>query len=461
MATHSYRICGTFNGQCSLGSAVVGLLNISSTRKVRVRAVEVLSFERFQNTLLTNSLRLVRGGTATPAEMEATPIPFDTDDTWPSSVHVHRDAAVTGSLSTLVPLVYDKSTLSVPTDVATRNYPMCGMILGLPLDPDLEAVTLGEGESLHLLSPDGSSVVRNLPFEVDAIIRVGDADFGVNFVTYLLPDRSIFSLVNDSGSALVVKLVQLSARLVGDSTTPYFQVVPVGNFVGDAESAPVLKWDTGDPDAEDHIRTYIDAPIMPYGMPENAISDASASGTPKGSNYLKAKDFVGPVWGVMFYEFMQPRLDIRHDAITGTVGFDVLPSNEGVILRPGEGLALVSSAETAATSFVTAPQGKAMYQVTIDFDLEALFAPVLTLTGLKNPTEIRVFEAGTTTEVGGQENVTSGTFSFPYDPEVLTSVDIAILSLGYQNIRLTSVALGTSDVTIPVQQQLDRQYNNP
>ncbi len=84
----------------------------------------------------------------------------------------------------------------------------------------------------------------------------------------------------------------------------------------------------------------------------------------------------------------------------------------------------------------------------------------VTLTGLKNPSEVRVFNAGTQTERSGTgaENVTSGshTFSLPSG----TSVDIVILALAYQNLRLLSFST-TVDATVPIQQQLDRQYLNP
>jgi hypothetical protein len=33
--------------------------------------------------------------------------------------------------------------------------------------------------------------------------------------------------------------------------------------------------------------------------------------------------------------------------------------------------------------------------------------------------------------------------------------------LGYQNLRLLNVALSLADISIPVQQQVDRQYLNP
>lgn len=81
----------------------------------------------------------------------------------------------------------------------------------------------------------------------------------------------------------------------------------------------------------------------------------------------------------------------------------------------------------------------------------------LTLTGLQNPTEVRVFDAGTETEVAGQENVTTGTFT---DTVSVASVDIQIVSLDYKIQRLEGVSMG-SDQTIDIVQFLDRNYENP
>jgi len=81
----------------------------------------------------------------------------------------------------------------------------------------------------------------------------------------------------------------------------------------------------------------------------------------------------------------------------------------------------------------------------------------VTLTGLKNPTEVRVFSAGTQTPLAGQEDVTLGEFTFSVGSGV--AVDISILSLGYQNMRILTYST-TSDVTLPISQQVDRQYEN-
>lgn len=83
----------------------------------------------------------------------------------------------------------------------------------------------------------------------------------------------------------------------------------------------------------------------------------------------------------------------------------------------------------------------------------------LTLTGLKTtpPTEVRVYQAGTSTELAGEEDNTTGTFNASIS---VSAVDIVIFNLKYIAIRLTNVDT-TSDRTIPIQQQEDRQYENP
>lgn len=80
----------------------------------------------------------------------------------------------------------------------------------------------------------------------------------------------------------------------------------------------------------------------------------------------------------------------------------------------------------------------------------------LTLTGLQSNTEVRVYDTGTTTEVAGVENSgTSETFSIN-----VAAVDIVIHALGFVYQRLDNVNTST-DRSIPIQQQEDRQYENP
>lgn len=85
----------------------------------------------------------------------------------------------------------------------------------------------------------------------------------------------------------------------------------------------------------------------------------------------------------------------------------------------------------------------------------------LSLTGLKTGSEVRIFTAGTRTELTGIESTTSSTFSYQYSYTADFNVDIVIMNIGYQYIRYTSITCTSSNMSIPIQQQLDRTYYNP
>jgi len=80
----------------------------------------------------------------------------------------------------------------------------------------------------------------------------------------------------------------------------------------------------------------------------------------------------------------------------------------------------------------------------------------LTLTGLQANSEVRVYDAGTTTELAGVEN--SGT-SFTANIST-SSVDIVVHSLGYEYQKIEG-ADTSSNLTLPIQQRVDRNYRNP
>ena len=81
----------------------------------------------------------------------------------------------------------------------------------------------------------------------------------------------------------------------------------------------------------------------------------------------------------------------------------------------------------------------------------------ITITDAQDNTEIRVFDAGTTTELAGIEN-TSG--SFPFTLPIGTTVDIALISLQYQNKRISNFTI-TETQDLPALQKFDRNYSNP
>ena len=80
---------------------------------------------------------------------------------------------------------------------------------------------------------------------------------------------------------------------------------------------------------------------------------------------------------------------------------------------------------------------------------------VLTLTGLQVNSEIRVYAAGTLTELAGVENSTT-VFTASINEAL---VDIVIFNVEYVPIKLKNIDLN-SDVSLPIQQQFDRNYEN-
>ena len=87
-----------------------------------------------------------------------------------------------------------------------------------------------------------------------------------------------------------------------------------------------------------------------------------------------------------------------------------------------------------------------------------------TLTGLKDNTEVRVYSAGTTTELAGVENATDGSAgnrSFSFALTAGTSIDIQVFNIDYQPVRLLAFSVPSSDSSVPIQQIFDRWYTNP
>ncbi len=89
----------------------------------------------------------------------------------------------------------------------------------------------------------------------------------------------------------------------------------------------------------------------------------------------------------------------------------------------------------------------------------------LTLTNIIDDSEVRIFEAGTTTEVGGIESTSGGTFVYAYDYQAGTFVDIVIFKETYvfnePTGRIQNFELVNSNGSIPINQLFDRNYFNP
>lgn len=88
----------------------------------------------------------------------------------------------------------------------------------------------------------------------------------------------------------------------------------------------------------------------------------------------------------------------------------------------------------------------------------------VTLTGLRNNTEIRVYTSGTTAELAGIEDATAGTSdarTFTFALTAGTIVDIRIHNKTYEALAILAFTIPSTDSSIPVSQRFDRNYVNP
>lgn len=486
MAVHQYRVSGEFGWMSNSGNALLAFLNpVGSNKKIIVKSLEISNLTSIgaaaPAAAVPERLRLSRATVTGGIPVRV--LPVDTDAaSWPSTVVVTTRAAVTSPVGDIGQIAISKELVQSTLAWGARQS-VIGSWAGLlsrrrPGVANTEGVTIRAGESVALYVP---VFTGSVPLRIRArLVRAGSParTYETVFFTHLIGEGiAAFSVENQAGSGETVSLVSIAVEEVGTFDSPYFQLVPAASINTDSLSTELgavslFKMDTAAPDPSSFLRVYTDVQLLPIGMPENALSEASV-GSPKGFNYLKTKDFLGPVYRTLFPEYVGLRQGAGAVDGIGHLGGSHLAAdlgfrdsrdhgNSNITIREGEIIALVSAAETAAGATVAVGMsGWSSLYFAATLSVEPKSTPTLSLTGLKNPTEIRVFNAGTTTQVAGEENVTSGTFSWVYDPEAVPSVDIAILSLGYQNTRLLNVALGYTDITIPVQQQLDRQYLNP
>lgn len=125
---------------------------------------------------------------------------------------------------------------------------------------------------------------------------------------------------------------------------------------------------------------------------------------------------------------------------------------------------LYNNSGGAVTMSITSNGDVATYRNGVGASTLVVANIAVTLTGMKDLTEVRIFSAGTTTELAGIENATDGTVddrSFTFSLQASTVVDIVVHSLQYVSQRITDYTVPGSDAEIPIQQQFDRNYLNP
>ena len=469
MARQQYRICGELTWQSNSGNALLAIVNKNgSGKKLTLRSLEVVpvstttatTYAGAAATFLTLARATVDGGE------EITPVPLDTNGTsWPSTARILKRATVSSPTSIgRIAVLKQLNQASLSWMGRFRPARWFGALAksGAPVG-DPEKITVRPGESVALYA---STLNNSVPLRVTVtIVREIDSKAVVTacyFTGLRGADEAVFAFVNDAGSGKIYTILDIAIEEVGTFDSPYLQLVPVGGIIEAEACSPVsvIKMDTTYEDPSTYVDIRSDAPMLPYGVPENAFADSSA-GSPKGFNYLKTKDFLGPTIRAFFPELNTIRSGAKPDVVTGPSHRqnDMLVVGAGLVLNEGEGIAVASAAETAAgATAAVGVSGWSCLDFAVTFDLEPAQIPTIAISGMVVGSRWRIERVSDNSEVASGVTV-DGTASFVYDTED-TPLDLRLRvrkasGAPYYKPYEVTFNLTSAGVSIPVSQTLD------
>jgi hypothetical protein len=361
-----------------------------------------------------------------------TPTSMDTNAVLPPQVKV-----VSGGTATVGAVMRRQSFAKGVLSTGTAGFvnrkasgPSRGLGLRRRKAPTNEFVTLNPGETLGLIPTflqAGQLIRTTIEFVVHSVPKRTWAAFFIGEAHNV--NNTICQLRNEAGSGVKVSLIDIFVEEVGTFDTPYFQVVPVGGlesaFLDDVTARfPTVAMDTNyGPLDPAKVAVLADVPILPLGVPVQYFSEGSA-GSPKGVSYLQTKDFLGPVYRVMFPEF------IAYHSAGGTPddrGLTMAPKRAGlgmqrskITIREGEGVAIVSSAETALNVNTVGVSGWGIFEISGRITLEA--STKVSVSGLVSGSRLKATKASNGDVLFNGAEI-SGTVNFDTDYVGLINIE--------------------------------------
>lgn len=468
MTRRQYRLTTEANWQSMFGMAILAFVNTSgSGRKLTFRTLEVSVNSIAGSTAPTANADLWKCATASGESLNARATRYDSTTTMPAGVVVRRGGGGNAYTYRLRTVVAVRSGAGAGTQNKLNNQRSWGRMGGIYRSPirggasAVEPITVNSGEAVVLMP---NVVQASVPLRVHAVATINGKTVVWEYVTATLPGASIFSLENTG--AATVKLLSLGLQEVGTTDTPYLRLVPIGQIKGEDINdtsrqiqSQVMPMNSSYP-ALSALTVYTDVGMVPFGVPENYMTDTTA-GTPRGFNYLHTKDFNGPCHRVFFPEMERNKPGGANEDMLG-FGYamrnnDIGLAKAGICINPGEGLAIVASAETAV-GVQAAFSGWPSLTFAAQIDDEPVSSPYLNLTGLPTGSDIVVLQAGTSTVLQQIDAYSSTAWAWNYDPDSVSNVDVCIYKPGYVPFAVRNLALTVAGASIPVSLSADRNY---
>jgi hypothetical protein len=457
----------------SSGNAVLCVTNPASSGKlIQLHQIEVHNNARGAASDNTNpsfcDIEVVRG-TCEGGDVVSLAA-HDTAISLPAGISVVTDAAWTAT-QTLRTLMFYKRMNPAGNALAQMVGPAghigrtnFNALVDHPHNANVERMRARPGEAVGLAIGNlglTASMIWKCNFTI-RVIGLGNWS-GYVFIRGCAEAMAPLVVLNNSASD-VVSIEQIDFQEAGTVDSPFLRLV---NFNPDPVSladihqrVPVVKFDSVD-DAFPGLVTCNTPGLPQAGIPQSYISDGSPA-TPKGVNYLHTKDFEGPQYRVMFPEANRIgrtlALNGGHSLSGNSQKKKMWAGESPIAIRPGESVAIVSSAETATATSAVPISAWLLLCFGLTMSVSDLVVPSITLTGLASGTVVAICEAGTETAIEILSE-SGGSVTWEYESSPGDFVDIAILAAGkvYQkieNLELTAVVR-----SIPVSQVDDSVYD--
>jgi hypothetical protein len=472
MAKYQYIISSDGNWQSMFGHALLAISNISgSGRKMTLRSlnIDVNSISGATQAQVCKATLYKASSINSGEDMSNSVTKMDSANTLPSTVNIKRYSAINSISGPIRSYTANRFGASAGTQNTLNNHKPYGKYGGMLFrsamkgtESTIESIYVRQNEAVALIC---DTIQASSPLKVTVVVNIDTKTYIWSYFANTISGLSLFSLENTGTN--VVKIVSIGLQEMGTTDTPYLRLVPIGQVYNSYDidtsnqNISIAKMNSASPSLTNSTcKVYSDIGFIPLGVPESYISEGS-TGTPKGFSYLHTKDFNGPTLKVFFPEMERNKpFGTNEDMLGHGYSFkntDIGVLGSGIVINPGEGLALVASAETAV-GVQASYSGWASLKFTAVFDVEPQTSPYLTLTNVISGSDIVVLIAGTSTELTSVDSIGSSSFSWNYDPDTVSLVDICIYKTGYIPYIIRNVSLGLSGSSIPTAQKADRNY---
>ena len=186
-------------------------------------------------------------------------------------------------------------------------------------------------------------------------------------------------------------------------------------------------------------------PIIPSGCSLSGCSFNNATGL--AAIYISTQSDISPISNCTFNNCRAGLLI----SATGTYNFNKLSFNNNIydVINASTGQVNVNVVNGGNASVYTNTNGGT---TTINNLV------TLTLNGIISGSEVRIFSAGTITELGGIESLDGTAFNYQYNYSPGQNIDIVIFKEDYNYYRIPNYSLLSADGSVPISQTFDRVY---